>query len=137
MELDLQTFDVRKMVDEMISTIDAVVRKNGNTLAVTLAEDLGSLHGDPTKTRQILSQPPQQRREFTHDGTVRLAVARRSVAGVDHCVEFVVTDTGIGLTDEQKAKLFRPFVRRLDRPQVRRHRLGSRSRRASALMKGE
>jgi signal transduction histidine kinase len=109
MELDLQTFDVRKMVDEMISTIDAVVRKNGNTLAVTLAEDLGSIHGDLTKTRQILFNLLSNAAKFTHDGSVRLAVARRGVAGTD-CVEFVVTDTGIGLTDEQRAKLFRPFV---------------------------
>jgi two-component system, sensor histidine kinase and response regulator len=40
MELDLETFDVRHMVDELISTIDAVVRKNNNTLTVTFGGDL-------------------------------------------------------------------------------------------------
>ena len=41
MELDLESFDVRYMVDELISTIDAVVRKNGNTLTVTSATTSG------------------------------------------------------------------------------------------------
>ena len=36
MELELETFDVRQTVEELIGTIDALVRQNGNTLSVTL-----------------------------------------------------------------------------------------------------
>jgi signal transduction histidine kinase len=109
MELDLQTFDVRQMVGEMISTIDAVVRKNGNTLSVTFGEIPATMEGDLTKTRQILFNLLSNAAKFTSHGTVGLHVERGSIADAD-CVRFIVTDTGIGLTAEQMAKLFRPFV---------------------------
>jgi len=109
MELDLQTFDLRQMIDEMLSTIDAVVRKNGNTLMATFGENLGSMHGDLTKTRQILFNLLSNASKFTSHGTVKLHVDRRPIDGVDQ-IEFVVSDTGIGMTQEQIGKLFRPFV---------------------------
>ncbi len=109
MELDLQTFDLRQMIDEMLSTIDAVVRKNGNTLQATFGEELGVVQGDLTKTRQILFNLLSNAAKFTSHGTVKLHVDRRAIDGVDS-VEFVVSDSGIGMTEEQIAKLFRPFV---------------------------
>jgi signal transduction histidine kinase len=109
MELDLETFDVKNMVDELISTIDAVVRKNGNTLTVTFGEQLGEMRADLTKTRQILFNLLSNAAKFTSGGSVSLHIGRRVVDDVD-TIELVVTDTGIGLTDEQQARLFRPFT---------------------------
>jgi two-component system sensor histidine kinase/response regulator len=109
MELHLETFDVRKMVAELISTIEAVVRKNGNTLSVTFAENLGSMHADLTKTRQILFNLLSNAAKFTTKGSVSLHVSRRQTANGEF-IEFVVTDTGIGVTDEQKQRLFKPFA---------------------------
>jgi two-component system sensor histidine kinase/response regulator len=109
MELDLETFDVEEMVSELINTIDAVVRKNGNTLTVTFGEGLGTMHADLTKTRQILFNLLSNAAKFTTDGSVTLHIGRRTIAGTGH-IEFVVTDTGIGLTQEQTARLFRPFT---------------------------
>jgi two-component system sensor histidine kinase/response regulator len=109
MELDLETFDVKHMVSELIATIDAVVRKNGNTLTVTFGQAVGTMHADLTKTRQILFNLLSNAAKFTTDGVVTLHIARRTIAGTEH-IEFVVTDTGIGLTPEQTARLFRPFT---------------------------
>jgi two-component system, sensor histidine kinase and response regulator len=109
MELHLETFDVRRMIDELISTIDAVVRKNGNTLTVTFGEGLGTMHADLTKTRQILFNLLSNAAKFTTDGVVSLHTVRRVQDGVEW-LEFVVTDTGIGVTQEQQARLFKPFA---------------------------
>jgi two-component system, sensor histidine kinase and response regulator len=109
MELDLETFDLRRMIDELISTIDAVVRKNGNTLSVTFGTNLGTMHADLTKTRQILFNLLSNAAKFTSQGSVSLHIARRELPGAP-CFEFIVTDTGIGLTEEQKERLFQPFV---------------------------
>jgi two-component system, sensor histidine kinase and response regulator len=108
MELDLETFDVSSTINELISAIDPVVRQNGNTLVVTCADRLGSMHSDLTKTRQILFNLLSNAAKFTTEGKVGLHVARETVGGVES-IRFDVTDTGIGLTAEQKARLFRPF----------------------------
>jgi signal transduction histidine kinase len=109
MELDLESFDVKQMVGELISTIDAVVRKNGNALTVTFEDNLGAMRADLTKTRQILFNLLSNAAKFTSDGEVSLHVARPTIADAEW-IEFVVTDTGIGVTEEQKARLFRPFT---------------------------
>jgi two-component system sensor histidine kinase/response regulator len=109
MELDLETFDLKQTVDELISTIDALVRKNGNTLSVTFDADLGAMHADLTKVRQILFNLLSNAAKFTTQGSVSLHIARRELSEAE-CFEFIVADTGIGLTEEQKERLFQPFV---------------------------
>ena len=109
MDLEIQCFDVRATVEELIGTIDALVRQNGNTLAVSYDGDLGTMIADITKTRQILFNLLSNAAKFTSNGAIALRTSRGIVDGVDS-IEFVVTDTGIGVTEEQKARLFRPFV---------------------------
>jgi len=109
MELEIERFDVRQTVDDLIGTIDALVRKNGNTLSVTYDGDPGTMNADVTKTRQILFNLLSNAAKFTTAGAISLRTARPIVDGVE-TIEFVVTDTGIGVTEEQKARLFRPFV---------------------------
>ena len=109
MELHVEAFDVRAMIEELIGTIGAVVRNNRNTLNVTYENDLGVLHADLTKTRQILFNLLSNAAKFTTDGSVSVSARRRRVGDRD-CIEFVVADTGIGLTDEQQRRLFRPFA---------------------------
>ena len=109
MELELETFDVRGMIEELISTIAALVRQNGNMLAVTFGNDLGVMHADLTKVRQILFNLLGNAAKFTSQGSVALHTRRQIIEGADW-IEFTVTDTGIGLTEEQKTRLFRPFA---------------------------
>ncbi len=109
MDLHLEPFDVKEMVTELIGTMDAVIRKNGNTLTVTMAEPLGEMRADLTKTRQILFNLLSNAAKFTTDGRISLHIGRRIVAGAEQ-IEFIVTDTGIGLAPEQTARLFRPFT---------------------------
>ena len=109
MELQLETFDIKRMIGELISTIDAVVRQNGNTLSVTVGDDLGDMHADLTKVRQILFNLLSNAAKFTSGGAVSFHAARHTVEGRD-MVEFQVTDTGIGLTGAQQARLFQPFA---------------------------
>jgi signal transduction histidine kinase len=109
MELELTSFDVSKVVSELSSTMDAVVRKNGNALHVEIAEPLGAMHADVMKLRQILFNLLSNAAKFTTNGTVTLRAAKTGDAGAEQ-VEFSVTDTGIGLTEAHKAKLFQPFA---------------------------
>jgi two-component system, sensor histidine kinase and response regulator len=108
MELDLQTFDLKTMIDELVGAIDALVQKNRNTLRVTLGSQLGTMHADATKVRQILFNLLSNAAKFTSGGVVTLDVRRTLSDGVAS-IQFTVKDTGIGLTTEHKARLFQPF----------------------------
>ena len=109
MELNLESFEIQPMISELIGSVEPLVRKNANTLSVTFGDDLGQMHADLTKTRQILFNLLSNAAKFTSNGSVSLAVSRRATLGIS-CIEFVIADTGIGLTDDQQRKLFRPFV---------------------------
>src|SRR5438477_11353410 len=54
MPLHLETFDIRVLITEMITTLRPAVEKNRNTLQVHLADEVSTMHGDVTKVRQIL-----------------------------------------------------------------------------------
>ena len=64
---------------------------------------------DITKVRQILLNLLSNAATFTEGGTVTLAIAREAVEDGERVV-FAVADTGIGMTDDQVAKLFQRFV---------------------------
>lgn len=109
MELCPESFDVRQMIEEMISTVGPVVQKNNNSLTVQYGKDLGIMRADLTKTRQILFNLLSNAGKFTKEGVIQLEVTRRIVQGRE-CCEFQVKDTGIGMTQEQIEKLYKPFT---------------------------
>lgn len=63
---------------------------------------------DPTRLRQVLINLIGNAIKFTDDGEVLLNV--KFIEGVSPCfVEFAISDTGIGMTEEQQERLFKPF----------------------------
>ena len=109
MALSPEPFDVRSMIDELVDTVGPLVQKNSNTLTVNYGEDIGTMYADLMKTRQILLNLLSNAGKFTRDGTITVAVQHRSVDGSAY-VEFSVTDTGVGMTDEQTGKVFDAFT---------------------------
>ena len=110
MSLALETFDVNVMVDELVDTVGPLVYKNGNTFAVETDGAIGTMFGDLTKTRQVLLNLLSNAGKFTRDGAITLAIRRSISDDALPCVEFVVTDTGVGMTPEQSRKVFDPFT---------------------------
>src|SRR5262245_46578334 len=109
MRLYLETFEVRTVVDEAAVTARPLVEKNGNRLEVRCPEGLGSIREDVTKVRQVLLNLLSNAAKFTQNGIVTLDV-RRDVGVAGNWVFFRVSDTGIGMTPEQTARLFEAFV---------------------------
>ncbi|MCX6969731.1 MAG: Cache 3/Cache 2 fusion domain-containing protein [Verrucomicrobia bacterium] len=107
MTLFLEEFDVDKMIREVVATIQPLIEKNGNTLAVSVAPDCGRMQADLTKVRQTLFNLLSNAAKFTKNGTIDLAVARSPDL---QRVLFDVTDTGIGMTAAQLGRLFLAFT---------------------------
>jgi len=108
MELFLEDFDVRALVQDVESTIRPLVERGQNLLEVTCPAEIGTMHADLTRVRQILFNLLSNAAKFTQQGRVGLEVFPLRMAG-QQWVEFAVADTGIGLTPEQQRRLFQSF----------------------------
>ena len=95
------------LIDEVVSTARQLADQNKNRLTAEAPGDLGSLSVDPMRLRQILFNLLSNACKFTKDGEVKLRASR--INGHDW-VELSVSDTGIGMTAEQQAKLFEEFA---------------------------
>ncbi len=118
MNLYLETFNVPTLIDEVMTTTQPMVEKNGNTLVVDCANDLGTMHADLTKVRQVLLNLLSNAAKFTEQGTITLEVSREEKSKVTQLNEqlnssfivFRVTDTGIGMTQEQLKQIYKAFT---------------------------
>lgn len=108
MELFLENFNLSFLLDEVVTTVRPLVKKNNNSMEYHCGDNLGAMFADMTRLRQVLFNLLSNASKFTKDGTVTLTVDRMAINGHDW-VEFRVSDTGIGMTQEQLGKLFQAF----------------------------
>jgi PAS domain S-box-containing protein len=108
MDLCLETFPVPQLVQDVTAIVQPLVDKHHNRLHVQCPGDLGEMHADQTKLRQALFNLLSNACKFTEGGTITVEVRRGILAGVEG-LTFRVSDTGIGMTPEQLARLFQPF----------------------------
>jgi signal transduction histidine kinase/CheY-like chemotaxis protein len=108
MDLYLERFEVRQMLDDAVGTVSPLIAKNGNTLVPDFGENLGTVRADLTKLRQSLFNLLSNAAKFTKNGTVTLAVRRESREAGDW-ITLAVSDTGIGIRKEQLGHVFEEF----------------------------
>ena len=109
MDLFVETFEVEPMLREVASTVGTLVGKKGNRLVLDLRPGLATLRSDVTKIRQMLLNLLGNAAKFTEGGTITLA-AERLATPTGEVLAVRVSDTGIGMSGEQRAKLFQRFV---------------------------
>ncbi|MFQ5974020.1 MAG: response regulator, partial [Alphaproteobacteria bacterium] len=105
LEFHLEDFDVGTLVKDAATTTQSLADQNGNKLTLVCPEDIGVMHADLTRVRQVVLNLLSNACKFTENGEVTLEAARD-----DGWVTLVVSDTGIGLTKEQMGNLFQEFV---------------------------
>ena len=105
MDMFLESMDIREAIDEALSIIKPVLEKNGNAIEVICSEDIGSFRSDQTKVKQCLLNLLSNANKFTSNGVITLRVERRPSSYV--C--FQVSDTGVGMTEEQIGRIFEAF----------------------------
>ncbi|MDH3641075.1 MAG: ATP-binding protein, partial [Gammaproteobacteria bacterium] len=112
-ELEKIDFDLETLAGNCIATFGAMAEAKGIKLAYKLdGADGAHVRGDPTKLTQVISNLLGNAIKFTDAGSVELEVATAVDTGTDADAlraSFAVSDTGIGLTDSQRAHLFESF----------------------------
>ncbi len=109
-ELDMGEVSVPQLVDHATSTVQPLIAAGGNQLVVEMPADIGLIHSDATRLRQVLLNLLSNAAKFTQQGTITLAVHRETVGEHGEQMVFDIRDTGIGMTPEQVDKLFQAFV---------------------------
>lgn len=108
MDVYSETFDIAAMIEEVVATIKPLTDENDNELVVEQEDGLGLMTSDLTKVRQVLFNLLSNAAKFTKAGTITLTAKRMPRDGQDWLV-ITVSDTGVGMTPDQLAKLFEYF----------------------------
>jgi len=105
-EMDLHAF-----LKSGAAIIFQQIRAKGLSFRIVVSPDLPFLViGDMTRIRQVLSNLLSNAAKFTDEGQITLKVLRESGSGSGLVVRFEVTDTGIGMSEEQRKLIFERFA---------------------------
>ncbi len=108
MDVFLEDVDVVPLLEEVSALIVPLAEKNGNTLELRPTADLGSMRTDRTKLKQSLLNILSNGSKFTQNG--RLTLVAEHFEADRPMVRFAITDTGIGMNEEQLGRLFQAFT---------------------------
>jgi CheY-like chemotaxis protein len=108
-ELFLEDFSLPDLVSEIRDTIQPLIERNTNTLVYLPDGDLGMLHSDITKLRQMIFNLLSNAAKFTEKGVITLLVTRK-FEGEKEWLSIEVRDTGIGMNAEQLSRVFQEFT---------------------------
>lgn len=108
-ELAPDIISISSLVNEVTTTVSPLIKKNGNTFDVGCADDIGNMYIDPTKLKQILSNLLNNAAKFTSNGDISLKVTRKKEDSNEK-IDFIVRDTGIGMSENQMIRVFESFI---------------------------
>ena len=104
-----------EVLGDVVGLLRAKAHEKGLRLRLDMGTDLPALvQGDPLRMRQILLNIVGNAIKFTVQGEVKVSARYFRDGEQAHMLEVLVRDSGVGLTDEQARRLFRPFVQAED-----------------------
>jgi len=104
MDLYLEEVDLKPLVEEVRSIVAPLATSGANRFDIVYPDDPGTLYTDRTKLKQSLLNLLGNASKFTQHGRVAL-----ELRASDEEMSFIVSDTGIGMTEEQLGRLFQAF----------------------------
>ena len=110
LELEAIAFDLRLAVDESLDLVAERASSKGLNLACLFHADVPRyLLGDPGRLRQIVMNLASNAIKFTESGDVVVEVTVEAQSKEDAMIRIAVTDTGIGISEQARERLFQSF----------------------------
>ncbi|MAU00541.1 MAG: hypothetical protein CL608_25640 [Anaerolineaceae bacterium] len=103
--LRIAEISIADVLHNVKNVVQPLMIPNNNVLTINYLPGMGTMHTDPTLLNQVLVNLLGNAAKFTEAGKVDLTVS----SDADY-ITFAVSDTGIGLTDDQIKELFQPFT---------------------------
>ncbi len=108
-ELHIESFAITPLIEDVVTTVGPLAQKNGNRIVVEVPADIGRMSADALRVRQALLNLASNASKFTEEGLVTIMGERRHEDGREWLI-VTVSDTGIGMTPDQTARLFEDFT---------------------------
>jgi len=111
-KLDIEIVDycLKPVLDNVYSLIGLKAAEQGLDLEIKVSSDVPEvLRGDPLRLGQILNNLSSNAIKFTPKGVINISVNLDEMQGEQISLHFCVSDTGIGITQEQQSRLFQSF----------------------------
>ena len=110
LELELMKTDIRKLIQETGDILEYQAMKKELEMKLTLEKNLPTFGlFDPVRLKQVLVNLIGNAIKFTEEGTVEVKVGFDDLDEEKGTFHFQVKDTGIGISQEQKKRLFKAF----------------------------
>ncbi|MGB0098721.1 MAG: ATP-binding protein, partial [Nocardioides sp.] len=111
LELEAVDFDVREVLDQVVSVLRGPATERGIDLVASCAPDVPrQVHGDPFRFGQIVTNLGSNGVKFTDTGGVEIAARVEALAQNAVVLRVDVTDTGSGIAPEEQQRLFTAFT---------------------------
>ncbi|MDJ0569640.1 MAG: ATP-binding protein [Pleurocapsa sp. MO_192.B19] len=115
LHLNPQEFALASLVDNLSNSFSPQLEQKGLELSIDLDPALPVwLKGDDFRLQQVLSNFISNSIKFTEQGQIKVTIApektRAENSSTTILIRFSVEDPGIGISEEQQAKLFQPFT---------------------------
>ena len=109
MELWPERFSARALVQGVTAALETLAEKRGDRIELRIPREVGFMHTDMLKLRQVLFNLIGNAIKFTEHGTIRVGVRRLEIEAREF-VEITVADSGIGIAPEALPRLFAEFT---------------------------
>jgi signal transduction histidine kinase len=107
LEIALEDVNIAPLITDVADTARQLAEQNKNRLVAETTE-VGRATVDPMRLRQILLNLLSNACKFTKEGEIKLQARDRTDGGT--WIEFIVSDTGIGMTPDQQGRIFGEFI---------------------------
>jgi signal transduction histidine kinase/DNA-binding response OmpR family regulator len=109
-DLEVLDFNLRDCLEGTLKTLALRADEKGLELLCEVAPEVPDMvRGDSNRLRQVIINLIGNAIKFTNEGEVVLKVQLDATEGEDRILEFIVSDTGIGIPVEKQALIFEPF----------------------------
>jgi signal transduction histidine kinase len=113
-QLQPKEFNIKLLIESVVSTFEPIIKQKNLNLTVNINENLPPIYADEDRIQQIVINLLSNAIKFTHKGSINIDV-KLSVKGIKQgetplFAEICITDTGIGIKEEDINKIFDKFV---------------------------
>ena len=111
LEIEYHPFNLRDCIEDSLDLLSTRAAEKNLDMIYNIDPDCPStIKGDVTRIRQVLTNLLSNAVKFTEEGEISVSVSSLRLDAERHEIRFSVKDSGIGIAEEKKPKLFQAFI---------------------------